>query len=149
LRIVCAKLDRLSRSEFHLHQLRESRVDFECVDLGPGVDPVMLSLQGMFAEQERRKISERTKAALAAKRARGEPLGNMENLRLHAHKGNEVMAQRARDEIEPFRLVLTEYVGRPYREIARELNARMVKTPRGGEWESKQVSRAMRRLELL
>ena len=52
------------------------RVPFMVAELGRDADPFMLHLYAALAEKERRLISERTKAALAAKKASGVKLGN-------------------------------------------------------------------------
>ena len=61
------------------------RVPFIVAELGRDADPFMLHLYAAFAEKERRLISERTKAALAVKRAGGAKLGNSRNI---AHAGD-------------------------------------------------------------
>src|SRR5262249_34576649 len=74
--IVVAKLDRLSRDVHFISGLMAHRVPFVVTDIGRNADPFMLHIRAALAEQERRLISERTKAALAAARARGVQLGN-------------------------------------------------------------------------
>jgi DNA invertase Pin-like site-specific DNA recombinase len=73
--IIVAKLDRLSRDVAFIAGLMADRVPFVCCDI-PGADPFLLHIYAAMAEQERRMISARTKAALAAKRASGAILGN-------------------------------------------------------------------------
>jgi hypothetical protein len=55
------------------------RVPFIVAELGRDADPFTLHLYAALAEKERRPISERTKAALAAKKASGAKLGNPSN----------------------------------------------------------------------
>src|SRR5678816_3663350 len=74
--VIVAKLDRLSRDVAFISGLMAKRVPFVVAELGPDVDPFMLHLYAALAEKERRLISERTKAALAAAKARGVKLGN-------------------------------------------------------------------------
>jgi DNA invertase Pin-like site-specific DNA recombinase len=69
--VVVAKLDRLSRDVAFVAGLMAQRVPFIVAELGRNADPFMLHLYAALAEQERRLISERTKSALAAKRATG------------------------------------------------------------------------------
>jgi DNA invertase Pin-like site-specific DNA recombinase len=71
-----AKLDRLSRDVHFISGLMTKRVPFIVAELGPEVDPFMLHIYAAVAEKERVVISERTKAALAAAKARGVKLGN-------------------------------------------------------------------------
>jgi DNA invertase Pin-like site-specific DNA recombinase len=73
--VVVAKLDRLSRDVAFVSGLMAQRVPFIVAELGRDADPFMLHLYAALAEKERRLISERTKAALAAKRASGIKLG--------------------------------------------------------------------------
>ncbi len=60
--------------------LMVQRVPFLVADLGADVDPFMLHVYAALAEKERRMISERTRAALAARKRRGARLGNRTNL---------------------------------------------------------------------
>lgn len=77
--VVIAKLDRLARDVHFVSGLIKQRVAFACVD-APDDDAMMLHVRATFAESEAQKISERTKAALAAAKARGRKLGNPQNL---------------------------------------------------------------------
>src|SRR5437667_2084193 len=78
--VVVAKLDRLSRDVAFVSGLMAQRVPFIVAELGRDADPFMLHLYAALAEKERRLISERTRAALAAKKAAGARLGNPHNL---------------------------------------------------------------------
>src|SRR6478609_4947729 len=73
--IVVAKLDRLSRDVAFISGLMSRGIPFIVTEI-PNADPFMLHIYAAVAEQERTKISERTKAALAAAKARGVKLGN-------------------------------------------------------------------------
>jgi DNA invertase Pin-like site-specific DNA recombinase len=77
--VVVAKLDRLSRDVAFVAGLMAQRVPFIVAELGRDADPFMLHLYAALAEKERRLISERTRAALAAKKAGGASLGNPVN----------------------------------------------------------------------
>src|SRR6202022_1027145 len=78
--VLVSKLDRLSRDVAFVSGLMAQRVPFIVAELGRDADPFMLHLYAALAEKERRLIAERTKAALAAKRAAGVSLGNPHNL---------------------------------------------------------------------
>src|ERR1700738_695478 len=78
--VVVAKLDRLSRDVHFISGLMSHRVPFIVAELGADADPFMLHLYPALAEKERSLISQRTKAALAAKKAAGVKLGNPRNL---------------------------------------------------------------------
>ena len=73
--LLIAKLDRLSRSVAFTAALLESPVKFVACDM-PNADRTFLQMVAVFAEYEREQISRRTKAALAAAKARGQKLGN-------------------------------------------------------------------------
>lgn len=67
--VLVAKLDRLSRDVALIAGLMSTRVAFIVAELGMDVDPFMLHIYAAVAEKERKLIGERTRAALAAKRA--------------------------------------------------------------------------------
>lgn len=69
--VAVARLDRLSRDVHFISGLMVHRVPFIVADLGPRVEPFMLHIYAALAEEERRKISSNTKAALAAAKAKG------------------------------------------------------------------------------
>lgn len=73
-RLIVAKLDRLSRNVAFTSALLKSGIDFVCCDI-PGANKLTIHLIAAIAENEREMISERTRAALAAKKARGAKLG--------------------------------------------------------------------------
>ncbi len=72
--LVVAKLDRLSRNVAFIFTLRDSGIKFMALDL-PEFNTMTLGIFATFAEYEAQKISERTKAALAVKKANGVQLG--------------------------------------------------------------------------
>ena len=74
--LVVAKLGRLSRNVAFLANLRESRVRFVCADM-PDANNLTIGVLSEVAQHEREAISQRTKAALAATKARGKRLGNV------------------------------------------------------------------------
>ena len=78
--VIVSKLDRLSRDVAFISGLMAQRVPFIVTELGRDADPFMLHLYAALAEKERRLIPERTKAALAARKARGGRLGNPRNI---------------------------------------------------------------------
>ena len=74
--VAVAKLDRLSRDVHFISGLMAERVQFVVTELGADVDPFLLHLYAALAAKERRLISQRTRDALAAKKAQGKQLGN-------------------------------------------------------------------------
>jgi len=85
--VIVAKLDRLSRDVAFISGLMAQRVPFIVAELGRDADPFMLHLYAALAEKERRLISERTKAALSARKSQGARLGNRQNPREAAALG--------------------------------------------------------------
>ena len=137
--IAVSKLDRLSRDVHFISGLMSKRVPFIVAQLGRNVDPFMLHIYAALAEKERAMISERTKDAFAKAKQRGVKLGN-------PNLGKMVTdATVARDAI--LRPILQEMWEMPLRDIAAELTARNIPTPRGGDvWSPMSVMRAMKRL---
>jgi DNA invertase Pin-like site-specific DNA recombinase len=144
--VVVSKLDRLSRDVHFISGLMAHRTTFVVAELGPDVDPFMLHIYAAVAEKERSLISQRTKAALAAKKARGEPLGNPRLAEAQA-KGvasNKAAADAFAANVRP---IIDSLGPMSANAMARELNARRVATASGGKWSATTVLRAQRRLE--
>ena len=137
--VVVAKLDRLSRDVHFISGLMAERVPFVVTELGPDVDPFMLHIYAAVAQKERSLISERTKAALAAAKARGVALGGMTNGSI---KSRDAAAKQA-EELRP---IFLELDGLSDRAAARSLNARNVKTMTGALWSPVTVARVRKRL---
>ena len=137
--IAVAKLDRLSRDVEFISGLMSRKVPFIVAALGKDVDPFMLHIYAALAEQERRMISQRTKEALAAVKAKGVQLGG---LREYGREAKQAAVERAR-ALAP---LFEELAGKSAREIARILNARNVATPTGRPWSAVTVNRARHRL---
>jgi DNA invertase Pin-like site-specific DNA recombinase len=76
--VAVAKLDRLSRDVAFIAGLMSQRVPFIVCALGRSVDPFTLHIYAALAEQERRMISQRTRAGLQAAKQRGVKLGRQE-----------------------------------------------------------------------
>jgi DNA invertase Pin-like site-specific DNA recombinase len=137
--IIVAKLDRLSRDVHFISGLMTHRTPFIVAELGADADPFMLHLYAALAEKERRLISQRTKDALAAKKAQGVKLGGL-NAKGIANR------DEAKARAEALRPILAELNGLSARAIAAELNKRNAPTPNGGPWHSMSVIRVQRRL---
>src|SRR5579862_7114620 len=76
LPVLVSKLDRLSRDVHFISGLMAQRVEFIVTELGRQADPFVLHMFAALAEKERSLISQRTKAGLAAAKAKGVVLGN-------------------------------------------------------------------------
>jgi DNA invertase Pin-like site-specific DNA recombinase len=152
--LVIAKLDRLSRNAAFLLSLRDAGVDFVAADM-PGANALTVGILACVAEAEREAISTRTKAALAAAKARGVRLGNPDNLsRASATRGRRLgtaaiskrAAERAAD-LGPMIRALQEEGHSSLNRLADALNERSVPAARGGEWTAVQVQRVLARLD--
>lgn len=142
-RLVVAKLDRLARNAYFLLKLKASGVEFICCDM-PDANHLTISILAAVAEDEARRISERTKAALAARKARGLPLGNGANLKRQEEGrrlGTLVRQQRAQARARELLPVLDALQGEgmSLRGIAAELARRGIPTARGGQWTAGRV----------
>jgi DNA invertase Pin-like site-specific DNA recombinase len=139
-KLVIAKLDRLSRNVHFISGLMERKVDFVACDM-PSANAFMINVYAAVAQEERRMISDRTKAGLAAARARGVVLGNP---KLAAD--NRAAAIERAEALSP---VLRELAGLSARAAAAEFNKRGIATPTGAPWSAKTVIRARERLQHL
>lgn len=142
--VLVNRLDRLSRSALFIMTLMQTKLKFAVTSLGLEVDEFTLHLYACLAERERKLIGERTKAALAAKKAR-EPEwipGNKKNLNIVGRKGSAATAKLADMFAERMKPTISrmQKAGMTLREIARELNDTEAKTVRGGKWTAQSVS---------
>ena len=147
--LVIAKLDRLARNVHFISGLLESNVPFVCADM-PEADRTFLQMMAVFAEWEARKISERTKAALAQVKAQGRKLGSP-TPELGSAAGIaklQAKADRYAERVGPVvREIIAKTGAKTLRDIAEVLQARGIETPRGGcVWHASQVSNLMKRI---
>lgn len=139
--IIVAKLDRLSRDVHFISGLMAQRVPFIVCSLGKDVDPFMLHIYAAMAEKEREDISRRTKAALAAKKAQGIKLGNpnIERVGVIGRAALTDQADAFAANVRPIIEALRATGITTYAAIADALNARGVRTARGGQWHASSV----------
>ena len=145
--VVVAKLCRLSRDVHFISGLMAKKVAFIVTELGADVDPFMLHIYAALAEKERALISSRTKAALAAKKQRGERLGNP-RLNETGYVGRVMQAERADRFAANVMPVIAEIRATgvtTLKGIAEALNGRGVQTFRGGRWDPTLVKRILAR----
>ena len=124
------------------------RTPFIVAELGTDADPFMLHLYAALAEKERKLISERTKAALAAKKAQGTALGNRTNLdqaRALAATSARATADKFAANVLPIIDQIRAAGATSLRATAQALNARGIRTARGGRWEAATVRNVIRR----
>jgi DNA invertase Pin-like site-specific DNA recombinase len=150
-KLVIAKLDRLSRDAHFLLGLDKAGVDFVACDM-PQANRLTVGIMALVAEEEGKAISARTKAALAAARARGVKLGGFRGMAIGdggraASAASRAAAAKARaadvlpivDEVRASGV--TSLGG-----IAKALSERGVPTARGGgRWTAEQVRRLLAR----
>jgi DNA invertase Pin-like site-specific DNA recombinase len=145
--VIVSKLDRLSRDVHFISGLMSRGVPFLVTELGADTDPFVLHLYAALSEKERKMISNRTKAALAALKAKGVKLGNPTNLAKAGRNGQranrekaEVFAKKVLPTIQKLR-----DQGKTLREIAEDLNNIGVRTARGGKWYAATVNGVLAR----
>lgn len=148
--LVIAKLDRLARNVNFISNLMESKVDFVAADF-PQANRLTIHILAAVAEHEATMISQRTKAALAAAKARGVKLGgNRGGIAQQAAKGgrasatvrHENAAKRSADILPVIHTARAE--GKTsLRQIAEYLNNAGIPTSRGGLWSAVQVRRIL------
>jgi len=144
--VVVAKLDRLSRDVAFIAGLMAQRIPFVVAELGAGVDPFVMHLYAALAEKERAMISSRTKAALAAAKAKGTRLGNpqIEAAQAKGTASTKAGANRFASNILPL-IQPMRAAGATLRQIADELNGRGIETARGGTWAATQIADILKR----
>ena len=150
-KLVIAKLDRLSRDAHFLLGLEKAGVDFVAADM-PMANRLTVGIMAMVADEERRMISARTKAALAAAKRRGVRLGGDRGSRLTRKArdaGRAAMSKRAdarAADLEPVVRELRLSGIKTLSALARALTDRRIPTSRGkAEWTAVQVKRLLAR----
>ncbi|WP_337054867.1 recombinase family protein [Pseudoxanthomonas sp. USHLN014] len=146
--LVIAKLDRLSRKVSFVSRLMDSGVHFVAAD-NPSATELTINILAAVAQEERRLISQRTKAALAAAKRRGVALGNPEIGAARAAAAGAIRAgadQFASNVLPVIQQAQAAGCG-TLRELAKALNARGMTTRRGGQWTAAAVSRVLARSE--
>lgn len=139
--LIIAKLDRLARNLHFISGLMESGVEFLAVD-NPTANRLTVQILAAVAEDEARRISDRTKAALAAAKARGTKLGT-NGQKLAA--ANIAAADSFAADLKP---LVSQYIaaGLSRRIIADCLNRQNIPTARGGKWHVTTVQNLATRL---
>lgn len=149
--LIIAKLDRLSRNVAFISNLMESNIEFIACDF-PTANRLTLHILAAVAEHEREMISKRTVEALAASKSRGRKLGwsipsrtDGEAARAKGRAYRQAKANQYASNIQPIinqiqASGVTTLVG-----VAGALNARGIKSPRGGQWYASTVRNQIKR----
>jgi DNA invertase Pin-like site-specific DNA recombinase len=148
--LVVAKLDRLSRNASFLLSLQDAGVRFVAAD-NPQVNEMVVGVLAVVAQYEGKMISERTRAALAAAKARGVKLGSPMPLSRSAQaKGTTASLESRRIKAAQFtrdvlpRVQEAYEIGRNLARTAEILNEQKIPARRGGSWNPNQVLRVLR-----
>jgi len=143
--LIIAKLDRLARNVHFVSGLMESKVKFVACDM-PEANELTIHIMAAFAEHEAKRISQRTKDALAVARDRGVELGKAGAANL---RPNIEARQKAASDFAESRRSLFENMRQrrlTQRQMVAELNSFGVLAPKGGAWQLAQVQRVIARL---
>jgi DNA invertase Pin-like site-specific DNA recombinase len=142
--LVIAKLDRLSRKVSFIASLMDSGVRFVAAD-NPSANELTVHILAAVAQAERKAIGERTKAALAAARAKGRSLGNPKIRTLRPAAADAVSARVAAFRANVLPLIQSLQVAgcTTLQSIADSLNTRGVRTARSGRWTATTVRRVL------
>ncbi|PWE81488.1 DNA invertase [Bradyrhizobium sp. SUTN9-2] len=124
-KIVIARLDRFSRRVSFIANILEQGIGLVCAEM-PNATDFQLHIFAALAQEERRLISERTKAALAEAKRRGKSLGsNGRNLAAKNRRAADEFASQLREKLD------ADVLRRSYSEIARHLNDAGIATATG------------------
>lgn len=151
--LIIAKLDRLSRNVGFIFALRESGINFYCCDV-PECTTLTLGIFATIAQNERETISQRTKLALAVKKANGVKLGAphaqfTDEMREKARKALSAKAEANMNNKRAISLIRTLIKSHNYSQIARELNDNGFLTSKGKLFDACRVKRLAIRYELI
>jgi DNA invertase Pin-like site-specific DNA recombinase len=147
--LIIAKLDRLARNVNFISNLMEAKVEFTAVDF-PTANRLTVHILAAVAEHEALMISQRTKAALQAAKARGVTLGGDRAgvIAAQSHKGVAasvaVRSTKARKHAADIVPILKASGATSLRQMADYLNEQGETAPRGGSWSAVQVSRILK-----
>lgn len=148
--LVIAKLDRLSRNAAFTFALMDAKVDFVCCDM-PDANSLTIGIMAVLAQHEAKMISERTKAALKAKRASGWKRTEFTEIPAEqtakASKAASKAARSKKENIQATELCkLYNAQGLSLRAIAAKLNEGGYKTSMGCEFKAVTVKRLLERI---
>ena len=139
--VITSKLDRLSRRTSFISTLTDNDTPIIVAECGMYVPIFELQLRAVIAEEEKRKIGQRTKRACSVKRDKGEPMGwHLPQLADKAGSIRAMGTEAVKDEADRFALLMKPMIERMKNSkmtlsaIADELNSHNIRTQRGGKW---------------
>jgi DNA invertase Pin-like site-specific DNA recombinase len=150
--LLIAKLDRLSRNASFIFTLRDAKVDFQCCDL-PNANTVTIGIMAVLAQDERERISHRTKSALAELKKQGKQLGTPANLTdkarevsLEIRKQNAIQNENNRKA--GALIVSFRQSGKSFYQITKEINDLGFKTRTNKRFQQNQVQILFNRYQI-
>jgi len=158
--LIVSRLDRLSRNVHFIAGLMEHKVHFVVAVFGRDVDDFTLHIYASIAEQERKMISERVKAATLIAKSQGRKFGLQLRSKSWQRRisvlARAALRQEANDRAQAYRVYVEWALKQPgvkerpisFAAAARRLNARNIETPMGGRWRGNQLQSMARRLGL-
>jgi DNA invertase Pin-like site-specific DNA recombinase len=158
--LIVSRLDRLSRNVHFITGLMEHKVHFIVAFFGRDVDDFTLHIYASFAEQERKMISERAKAAAAVSKRKGKKFGLQLRSKAWQRRvsalGRAALVKEAVERAQAYRVHIEWAFRQPgldggpisYRAAAEALNARNIESPTGQRWRGHALQRMARRLKL-
>ena len=156
--LIVSRLDRLSRNVHFITGLMEHKVHFVVAALGRDCDEFTLHIYASLAEQERKMISERCKAAIAVQKRKGRRFGVQRHSKSWQRKisamGRAVLVKAANERAEAFRPYIEWALRQPGRHgmaisfdaAATRLNERGIPSPLGGRWRGQPLGRMAGRI---
>ncbi|MGL5979710.1 MAG: recombinase family protein [Phocaeicola sp.] len=147
--LLIAKLDRLSRNASFIFMLRDAKIDFVCCDM-PNANSVTIGIMAVLAQDERERISHRTKAALSELKRSGKQLGSPQNLTQNSRDISlQVRKQKAYSDENNRKagalIISMRKEGKSFYQITREINELGFKTRTGKIFQQNQVQILYRR----
>ena len=149
--LLIAKLDRLSRNAAFVFTLRDSKVDFVSCDM-PNANSVTIGIMAVLAQDERERISSRTKAALSELKKNGKQLGSPQNLTDHSRAISlQVRTQNAmmneNNRKAGALIVALQKEGKTFYQITKTINELGFRTRTGKDFQQNQVQILFKRYD--
>jgi len=151
-KLLIANLSRLSRNASFIFTLRDSNIDFVCCDL-PQANSLTIGIMAVMVQDERERISKRTRKALESLKQRGVKLGISENFKRDEVRAKAIQTIKTNAANNENTLKAKKYLNKMYKlysmdsvrltlqKAANELNEVGIKTPRNVQWTKQNIRR--------